>query len=63
MTHFLPSMNITELKAHVFDAEQALTFAREAIEEKDTEALATALRSAKAQVDAALVEVTAGKPE
>ena len=52
-------MNITELKARVFDAEQALTFAREAIEEKDTAALATALRSAKNEIDTALVNVNA----
>lgn len=50
-------MNITEVKAHVFDAEQAITFAREAIEEKDTSALAVALRWAKKEIDAALVNV------
>ena len=54
-------MNITELKAHLFDAEQALTFAREAVDEQDIEGLATALRSAKKQIDSALVNVEAGE--
>ena len=56
-------MNLTELKARLFDAEQALTFAREAVEEKDTEALATALRSAKTEIETALVNVEAHEPE
>ncbi len=56
-------MNITELKARIFDAEQALTFAREAVEEKDTEALATALRSAKTEIETALANVESAGPE
>lgn len=39
-------MDPTKLKAHVFDAEQALTWARQAIEEGDTDAMAEAITAA-----------------
>lgn len=48
-------MNTDQVKARIFDAEQALTFAREAIEENDSEALQAALRSANTEIESALV--------
>jgi hypothetical protein len=43
-----------KIKALIFDAEQAITFAREAVEEHDAAALATALRDARDKIIAAL---------
>ena len=50
-------MDPTKLKAHVFDAEQALTWARQAIEENDIEAIREALASTTAAVAAAREEI------
>jgi hypothetical protein len=48
-------MNPT-LKAHIFDAETSLKWAREAIEERDQIATIEALREAQERVTAALEE-------
>ena len=68
---------IVDLLAHAWDlvqatgvvaelpddlVEQALTFAREAIEEGDTAALKTALRSAKTELGHALDELEHAQP-
>lgn len=55
-------MDIQKIKTAIFDIEQALTFAREAIEERDNEALATALRTAKAELGHALDEIQHAQP-
>jgi hypothetical protein len=49
-------MNTTALKAHVFDAETSLKWAREAIEERDQIATIEALHEAHTRVTAALEE-------
>ncbi len=46
-----------KIKALIFDAEQALTFAREAIDEKDNEALVVALHKAHAALESASFEL------
>lgn len=50
-------MDPIKLKSHVFDAEQALTWARQAIEEEDTEAIREALAATSAAVTAARDEL------
>lgn len=46
-------MDITKLKAAIFDAEQALTWARQAIDEGDQEAAIEATAAAKHATTAA----------
>lgn len=50
------------IKTHLFDTEQALTFAREAIDENDQEALTTALRTAHRELGHALDELQHAQP-
>lgn len=47
-------MKNTEIKAHIFDAEQSIAFARECVEENDGEGLGVALQGAIEDLTAAL---------
>jgi len=51
-------MDITKLKAAIFDAEQALTWARQAIDEGDTQAADEALKQADVSIKGARLETT-----
>ena len=50
-------LNETAIKAHLFDAEQALRWAREAIEARDPSALTEALAQVRTEIEAAALAV------
>jgi hypothetical protein len=50
-------LNETIIKAHLFDAEQALRWAREAIEARDPAALNEALAQVRTEIDAAAMAI------
>lgn len=50
-------MNTEKLKAAIFDAEQALTWTRQAIEEGDTAATIEALTMARIKCTAGIAEI------
>lgn len=55
-------MDMHKIKTAVFDIEQAITFAREAIEEGDGAAITTALRTAQKELEHVLAEIDHGQP-
>jgi hypothetical protein len=54
-------MNTTQLKAHVFDAEQAIAWARQAIEDGDSVAALEALDTAGKSITQAREEAAKGE--